>query len=68
MNNYLIEGPEGAGRSNQQDFLANLISGGIADIHDFHHRTLLKFKRLGKNQACNDRRKYHNLIFPSNIC
>jgi hypothetical protein len=33
-------------------------SGGITDIDAFHQGTSFYFSRLGKNQACNDRKNY----------
>ena len=38
---------------------------GIVDIHGSQHRNPFNFKRLGKNQACNNRRNYRiiNNIF-----
>ena len=42
--------------------LAKEMAQGIVDIHDFNHRNRFDINRLGKNQACNDRRNYHNHI------
>ena len=42
--------------------LAKEMAQGIVDIHDFNHQNPFDFNRLGKNQACNDRRNYHIII------
>jgi len=36
--------------------------GGIAGIHDFHHKTIFNFNGLGKTHASNDRRNYLIII------